>query len=285
MGKRKKRGAIIADLHSGHLVGLTPPRWQFKVDEEMRDEWDDAEILRWEKWARIEKELWNEYTRLVRKHSPLDFLIVNGDMIDGRGGKSGGTELITTDRNKQADMAADAIARWNVKHVCMTYGTPYHSSQEGEDWEDTVADKTKHKLGRKGIKAEVKIGSHEWIDVNGLVFDVKHKVGTSGVPYGRHTAVAKDQLWNQLWAERELQPKSDVIVRSHTHYFDYCGGVDWLGMTTAALQGMGSKFGARQMSGLVDWGIVMFEVESKSSYAWWPEVTRITSQKATAVKI
>jgi len=284
MGKRIKRVGIIADLHSGHLVGLTPPRWQLKVDDEMRDEWDDAEILRWEKWAGIEKELWTEYTRLVRKHSPLDLLIVNADSVDGKGEKSGGTELITTDRIKQSDMAADAIARWGVKKVCITYGTPYHTGI-GEDFENLVADKVRSKLLKRGVNATVKIGSHEWPEVNGLVFDVKHAVGSSSVPHGRHTAVAKDHLWNVLWSEHEMQPKAHVLIRSHVHYFDYCGGAEWLGMTTPALQGMGSKFGARKMSGTVDWGMVMFEVESQSSFNWWPEITRIKAQQAKVWKI
>lgn len=284
MGKRK-RGAVIADLHSGHLVGLTPPRYQLKIDAEMQEQFDAAEIKRWEKWARIEKELWDEYTKLIRKCGPIDFLIVNGDSIDGRGSKSGGTELITTDRDRQAWMAADAIARWGAKSVTLTYGTDYHTGSDGEDWENVVADRVEYLLKKRGIKANVKIGAHEWLDANGLVLDVKHQIGTSQIPHGRHTAIAKDHLWNQLWAERELQPKSHVILRAHCHYFGFCGGKDWLGISSPALQAMGSKFGARKMSGLVDWGIVMFDIESKDSYTWWPEIIQIKAQKAKAVKI
>jgi hypothetical protein len=173
----------------------------------------------------------------------------------------------------QVEMAFDALSIINAKEIHISYGTGYHTGNE-EDFEKILA---------RRLKATIR--SQEWIDVNGCVFDVKHHVGSSGIPHGRHTATAKEHLWNQLWAERELQPKSNVILRSHVHYYGHCGGTDWLAMTLPALQGMGSKYGARRCSGLVDFGMVEFDVNTKGEWSWTPHLAKIQGQVRKARKI
>jgi hypothetical protein len=259
----KKRVLIISDLHCGHLAGLTPSKWQLSI----RGDHD------WDKFAILQRELWDNYTRVVRYLGNVDLLIVNGDLIDGRGERSGSTELITTDRHKQCDMAVAALNIIKTKNTVITYGTPYHTGEQ-EDFEKDVA---------KEIGAS-KIGSHEWIDVNGVIFDCKHHVSSSNNPYNRSVSVAKDRLWNVLWAEHEEQPKADIIIRSHVHYHEYCGGSNWLAMTTPSLQGMGSKFGSRKCSGHVDFGVIHFDVDSDGSYTWQSHILRIPSQKAQTLK-
>ncbi len=256
---KKKRLVVIADLHCGNRVGLTPPSYH-------RPHSDD-------KFHKVQIELWDLYSKKINELKPIDILVVNGDAIDGRGERSGSRELIEVDRKKQCNMAAWCINYADAKHVVMTYGTGYHSGNR-DDWEDSVAEM---------VSAD-KIGGHEFINVNGLVFDFKHKVGSSTIPHGRHTPIAKEKLWNIMWHEKENQPNSDVIVRSHTHYFDFCGDSRWLGMTTPALQGLGTMYGTRQCSGTVDWGFVWFDVDSKGSYLWNYEVVDVVAQRAPVLK-
>ena len=263
-----KRILILSDFHCGHLVGLTPPAWWLAEKND-----DDSRTKR-QKYATVQRACWDFYKREVLKHGPYDVLFLNGDMIDGSGYRSGGTEQTTTDRQEQAEMAVVAarvgISR-KTKVVC-TYGTASHTG-DAEDFENQVA-----------ADLNAKIGSHEWVDVEGVVFDLKHHCGSSSVPHGRHTAVAKEHLWNQLWAEAELAPKADVIIRSHVHYHSYAGGPDWLAMTTPALQGHGSKYGSRRCNGLVDFGITVFEV-NKGGYQWHTSVAKIQAQQAQATKL
>ena len=61
-----------------------------------------------------------------------------------------------------------------------------------------------------------------------------------------------------LWAVRGAT-EANVIVRSHVHYFNYCGGSNWLALTTPALMGLGDKYGSRVPSGTVDYGLISFE--------------------------
>lgn len=249
---KPKRVVIISDLHCGSQVGLTHPDFDSDPREGARH-----------KLYQARRKYWKFYADALREVSPIDVLIVNGDCIDGKGEKSGGTELLTADRNEQCDMAAAAIQETKCKAIYMTFGTPFHAGAS-EDWEQKVA---------TSVEA-AKIGGHDWLDINGLVFDYRHHVGSSSVPHARHTAVAREHLWSVLWAEHDEYPLGNILIRSHVHYFNYSGGYGWLAMTTPALQGAGSKYGARVCSGTVDFGLISFTVTGKDDYTWRAHVAR-----------
>ena len=60
---------------------------------------------------------------------------------------------------------------------------------------------------------------------------------------------------------------ANVIIRSHVHYHEFSGNPTHIAMTTPALQGWGSKYGERQCSGIVDIGLVQFDI-SEGEYSW-----------------
>ena len=269
-----KRIAFVGDIHAGHRAGLTPPDWQLRPETGGHT---------WQKFAKVQQETWNRYREIVKVLSPVDCLVVNGDCIDGRGERSGGTELITGDRNEQAAIAFECINFWKAPVVVMTRGTAYHTGDK-EDFEDQIAGQ----LADTGAK--VKIGDHEWIDINGFVFDVKHHISSSSVPYGRITAMAKDEVWNAIWHEAGLQPRADFVIRSHVH--TCCGGYRYVGgkkrefMTLPALQAMGTRFGARRCSGTVDWGVVAFDINKRGEITCRREhVYSIESSVAKAFRV
>lgn len=268
-----KRIIVVSDTHCGHVAGLTPPQFQLS-------EYEGSSTKR-NKWAILQKELWQNFINLLEKHKPFDVCFALGDMIDGKGTRSGATELITSDRDEQADMACEIFQQIRQRSnkgfkIIGVYGTDYHVSAEGgEDWENIVAERAEF----------VKIGSHEWVDVNGCIFDLKHHIGGSSIPHGRFTAPARERLWNLLWSERDYQPKASVILRGHVHYAAHCGEPGWLAMSVPALQGMGTKYGARRMSGVVHWGLTIFDVDKNGNFDWNCEVVSIDSQKAKLLKI
>jgi len=88
-----------------------------------------------------------------------------------------------------------------------------------------------------------------------------------------------------MWAEHEAQPKSNVIMRGHTHTYFYCGEAGWVSIKLPALQGCGTKFGSRQCSGVVDWGQIVMDVDNDGSWDWTAEVARLQTQQATAMKL
>ena len=246
---KNKTMLVISDKHCGHDIGLTPPAWEHKNPGE------DDHVMRRTVWD------WVEDTLIPIKP---DILLVNGDSLDGKGSKSGSTEQIYPDRVHQVEMASEIIDMFKAKNIFMSYGTPFHTG-DLEDWEDLIA---------KNVEAD-KIGSEDNIEINGKIINYRHHVGRSSIPHGRHTAVAKEALWNLLWAERGEFPKADIIIRSHVHYHAYAGGPDWLAMTTPALQGYGTKFGTRRVSGTVDIGAVVFEFDRHGEFTWQPLILRL----------
>ena len=248
---KSKKVVVLSDLHCGHRSGLTPPGWQYS--KEASDETN-------RRFADMQSSMWNWFSDSIKKLGKIDVLIINGDAIDGKGERSGSTELIEPDMLKQADMATEIIHHINAAKVFMTNGTPYHTGK-GEDIETVIA---------KGVNAEIR--GHHFIDINGVMFDVKHKTSGSNVPHGRFTAIARDALWNEIWSlNKNGQPLADVVIRSHVHYLAYCGDNRKLGIITPALQGFGSKYGERQCSGMVDVGFIYFDVNN-GGYSWSEEL-------------
>jgi len=265
----------ISDLHCGHRVGLTPYNYQRLGKSNLKNGYHYDKNHIWEKFYKIENECYAWYEKAVVRHLKPDLLVVNGDLIDGRGERSGGVELVSVDRNEQIEMAIECIELWQAKNIIIVRGTPSHVGSE-ESWEDIIA-----------RQLNSKIGDHEWIERDGIIFDFKHYIGNSIVPYSRKTAVNRDQLWNLIWAEAKLQPKSDWIVRSHVHYSE--GGYKQIGakevwaITTPALQGMGSRYGARYCSGTVDFGFVGWNILN-GRVNFWKEILFAQSQVAQTLK-
>lgn len=249
----KKRILVMSDTHCGHVVGLTPPEYQLKDGN---------------KFSNIQQEMWNWFITEIEKYKPFNVLVYNGDAIDGKGERSGGTELIRPDRNTQVDMSKFIIESTGAKDIKLIYGTPYHTGKD-EDWEKVLADKV-------GCSIE----SHGFYNINGRIFDFKHKIGSSTIPHGRYTSLARDTLWNSLWSLRDEQPNSDVIVRSHVHYFAMAGDEYKMGFITPCLQGFGSKYGSRVCSGTVTIGFIIFDVEENG--AWHYQVVSKVGQSERA---
>ena len=260
------RSCFICDQHGGHRVGLTPPKYQ--------------SAIRGNKHFRTQVALWDFYEETIESIQPIDFLASNGDGIDGRGERSGGSELLTNNRHTQCDMTSESILLTKAKVIALTRGTPYHVGQL-EEFEDIIA---------KNVNA-IKIEDHAWYDINGVIFDVKHQPGgTSGVPHTSGTAITMDHLWNIIWNDHNLeQPRADVTLRAHTHSFSFHGNDIWLGIYQPALQGMGSKFGAKQCRKLVHFGIIWFDIfnEPKNGvkYIWDWKIAQIVEHKAKALDV
>lgn len=245
------RVMVISDLHCGHKVGLTPPDWDKRpggaYDQHERDMYHHRRsVYRWLKETVV----------------PLtpDVVIINGDCIDGRGEKSGSTELVTVDRDEQCAMVVACIQDLfphNPQFV-MSYGTPYHTGSE-EDYEKRIAE---------NIYA-AKIGAEDDIRIDDLTINYRHHASRSSIPHGRGTPLSKEWLWNMLWNLRGEYPKADILFRSHVHYFHFTGDAEYLAVSTPALQGYGTKFGARRMQGTVDVGVCWVDIEGRKRSLDW----------------
>jgi len=265
---KKKKVVAIGDLHCGHRYGLTPAEWRY-----------DAETVEIGKKQKIYYDFYEETAKAIVKSNGgyVDCLILNGDAIDGKGSKSGGREQITTDRVEQVAMAVECIKLWRARQIAMTYGTPRHVGEE-ENWEDVLCKDLRKELG-----IPVSLSAHETVNVNGLIFDVKHKISNSTIPHGRYTASARTALWNKYWAERGQRPKADIVLRSHVHYYAITGDATFTAFILPGLQGLGTEYGARECEGIVDFGLVWFDVQDKNNWVFQKRLFDWGEMAATSV--
>ena len=257
-----KKVLVIGDLHCGSIVGLTPPSWFISPKRD-------------KKLSSLQKEMWSNYTRIIEEIGPVDYLVVNGDAIDGHGKKSHGSELLTTDLLLQAEIAIECIKEIKYEKIFLTHGTPYHTSNEGgEDFEKVIADK----LGGK-VYDELRL------DVDGVIFDIRHHIDSSSVPTGRFNSMAKNRLWDVLRADKEGRKKADVYIRSHVHYYTFCGESDWRAINLPALQASMTKYGSRRCVGITDWGVCCFFVEDGNLSGWESKIVQLENSQPETIKL
>jgi predicted phosphodiesterase len=90
-------------------------------------------------------------------------------------------------------------------------------------------------------------------------------------------------MWNSIWAERELQPKSDILLRGHVHYDYFTGSSDFLAVVCPGLEWT-NRYGARNCTSLVTVGLVVFDVEEDGNYSWEYKIAKLPTQKAKVVE-
>jgi hypothetical protein len=247
---------IGSDVHGGHFAGLTPPEWHYPRNGAF------GEI------AAMQMELWDFFSSRVDALKPFDAAFWVGDMIEGDGDRNSGVELVTTDRLNQCQIAIGAVRKVGAKKNRFIYGTPSHTGK-AEDFERMIADEFK-----------AKITAQAWMTKYGVTFNLKHKVGGTGVPHGKGTAIGKEVLWGTLWAEMLAQPKANITVRGHTHryyLYDDIGPNNTIrmGVCLPALQAAATKYGAKECSGIVHFGFMHFDIYPDGEVTWKKHVLNV----------
>lgn len=247
--KRALRVLLFGDFHCGHEVGLTPP------------EYNPVYGLRsLQRKSDYRGHMWNLFAGGISKYGPFDVAVADGDLIDGRGERIGANEEVFVDRHVQVAMATRIIQSVRAKENYILRGTDYHVGPY-ENFEDLVGEQ----VGAK------RVGDILRLSVNGLIFNVRHHIGGSQVPHGRATALLRDWLWDVLWASQQNFDKSDVIIRAHVHYALAISQPGIVVMTIPALQGYGTRYGERRLSGLIHYGFTVFDIVNKENFTWKTE--------------
>lgn len=241
------RIVFSSDWHAGHRRGLNTPEWQDSIKTPE---------------GRIQRTLYKKAEAIRERHKKPDVLALVGDLLDGKGPKTGGTEQTTTDRLEQSKMVIDEINRWEAKKIYIVPGTPYHVGKE-EDWEAVIAE-----------KVGATFADQLFLDHEGIIFHMKHEVPRGGFTHTAFTPLGREYMDLMEWAYTEDWPDANIIIRAHTHRFGYCGGPGWLAMSLPGMCAFGSKFGARRCRGMVHFGAVEFRLKN-GEYAWEEDIEKI----------
>ena len=246
----KKRVVIISDIHAGSPFGLTAPDWQVKPSKTK-----PCSLRR----AQLQKAMWDWYVAKLNELQPINILIVNGDMIEGKSTKTEGIELITADRLVQVDMALAAITCAKAEEYLLVRGTAYHSGT-GENYEDIIASKLSCNIEDEGMYS-----------INGLRFNVVHYVAGGRSPIAFGNSIQTDMAWHNVFAADSVTNiDADIFVRSHLHKcFDVSGPRrNQRGIITPGLEGPGSRFGSRICKRPIDIGMIAFDIVSREVWTW-----------------
>ena len=160
----------------------------------------------------VQEVFWKWYLDETLKYGPYDFLICNGDMVDGEG-KKGTLDTAMTDVRKQAEAAEEILAHANVPsdYTFLVRGSPFHTNGAGE-YEDKIAD---------DIGCSIK--DTQKIEVEGWKIHSRHVVGRSDIPYGQATPLLKELARVEAEAFRDAKDAPDIIIRGHVHYSCFTG--------------------------------------------------------------
>lgn len=257
-GRRTKRVLVLADSQCGHRSGLTPPEWGLNPANPHD-----------RKWAGLQRAQWNWFHRKITQWQPYWLLLYLGDAVDGKSERACGRDAIRLQREEQTQMVEQIINLINPRSTEMVYGTRYHV----RDWEDEIA----RMVGAK-------IGAHGWPEVSGVIFDIKHKIGSSTIPHGRMTPLLRSRLWNELWVARNRQPNANILLRAHVHYFMQYSDAHSFMATCPALQGVGTEYGAEQCEGLIDYGFLTFDIKPSGSWTWQSHLAELPQARAQTSK-
>ena len=251
-------GSIIADMHVGHPAGLSTPS-HFSSNPKIR---------------RAQSEAYGCYKQFAKENKGCDILLINGDCIEGKGHRNGGIELWTSNLLEQAAEAAILIKMFDAREIRMSFGTNYHvAAGSGERLEQVIANEVKGSIHNR-----------HFMDIGGVVVDMRHKEGSSSIPHGRHTPISREAVWDAMLHERGKFPKVDCIIRSHTHYYVFNGDVRCTCINTPCLQLPQTNFGGCECSGDIDWGIITFHAE-KGKFSWQPQIVNLKTARVVVEKI
>jgi len=177
---------VISDLHVGSKFAVAPRKLGNKITRAIYREW-----------------------KKMTETGPYDYLILNGEAVDGPQVANKGKEVWEGDVSRQIDIAIDLVNEIDYEKLLVTYGTTYHT-QENLNADEQFA-------------KQIGANAHGWelnfqpLGTNGI-FHISHQVGVSSSSWQYRTTPIAKELVAALLNEKELY-KYDGIIRSHAHYF------------------------------------------------------------------
>jgi hypothetical protein len=228
--------ACLADSHCGSVGGLTPP-WREAGGQESH-------------LARMRASLWAHFVEHM-PHQP-DVLLLMGDLVDGAQRKDDARGLLMPDCKEQLSCVEEIIDFIHPTHTVLVYGTGYHVIQ-GIHLEQELVERLKHLP-----YAPIDAGHHVHVRLGGMLFDLKHTVGTGMLYHTRSMPLLRENYYNLLRADCGMSPRARVFLRAHAHRYMWHSSrhVD-MGILPS-LQAW-SDFGAR-LSDTHDVGVVHLDV-------------------------
>lgn len=195
---------ILSDMHCGHHLGMWHPDLKNPYGER-------ANMNIGQKWL---YQCWQEMLKLAKQRKP-QVLVVNGDLLDGEGRKSSGTEQYSTIVAAQQKAAIKLLEPYRdiVEEIYVIRGTPYHDGNNGVDVEAVAA-----ALGAVPQRGNKDWHAHEHLDldIDGVVLNFNHEIAVASSFYAS-TPYYREAMYSAMAGLAGAYPNAKCIVRSHVH--------------------------------------------------------------------
>lgn len=190
---------VLADLHAGSAYALWPRKFKRST----------GHVVQLNRGQRYLHKCWDDM--LERLPSRLDYLILDGDMIEGQQPKQQARDLTDVDPQWQAMAAKHFLEPLAARatEVRCTMGTDYHGGEQAQ-WEEWIA----QQLG--AVPDDWGHHAADWLllDIGGVQLDVAHALSVAM----NTTYPLERELRFALMIDDE-RPDVDVIIRAHTHLY------------------------------------------------------------------
>ncbi len=181
---------LISDLHVGSRYAVAPNNFHSHKNN------------------RIQQAIYKQWQQMA-KQSKYDYVIINGDVVDGTQRFNEGSDTWTCDLDEQIEAAIQLLNEIVYDKLLVTYGSPYHTK------ENLNCDQVFAK------EASASVHNHELhfqpVRQNDI-FHISHAVGVSTASWQYRTTPLAKELVAALLNEKELF-KYRGIIRSHAHYY------------------------------------------------------------------
>lgn len=232
---------VVSDIHVGHRLGLWHPSLKDPLGE-------TTSMNAGQRWL---YECWRELYRIAKERKPA-VLVVNGDLLDGEGRASMGTEQATTLTVAQQKGAIKLLEPFAdiVDEVFVLVGTPYHDGVNGSNVEAVAS-----ALGAVPRANNKDWHSHEHLDldVDGVIINFNHEIAVASSFY-RATPYYREAMFAAMAELSGAYPHAKCIVRSHAH--------SWIHVENVSTHVVGTPC----------WELQTFYMTRKSPYRMVPDI-------------
>jgi hypothetical protein len=206
-----KRGVVVSDTQCGSIYGMLPPF--LETSENIVKPQNAAQVYLWDCW---------EHFSIRSGEFDPDFIVFNGDGIDGGQEAQKGTELSLPMKfdQKRAFVATMQFLMKSCPNAKLyaVQGTEYHEMKGAEALEDAmqVLGAQQYRGAGTGIFCKEVLD----LDVEGTLFNFAHHISVNSGFY-RATAADREGQWSAMTAKDASKgiPKADIVIRSHVHNF------------------------------------------------------------------
>ena len=262
MAKSSKSVVIFSDIHVGSKVAICSDSPKII----------DGEDYNPNKAQKALKKAWDLACSEITQKP--DIVVINGEPIDGANPKSQGSGIWSTNLVDQIrDFKVIAKNIPSSKKMIFVRGSGYHVNQGATNLEEVVAEEMK----ADRYRAYGGSGFTDYeanVEMNGKNFNFTHHVGFSAWEMYRTTSLAREMV-KLHFMRRSKGYHTDVVVRSHVHYYVQVSYKHSTGFTTPAWKFPDGFMYRSGIPSLPDVGCVEVIVESNGEIIVKPHIIEV----------